>query len=113
MTSPVAFARADFDRLLGEHQQLLGLTNELEYRLYQLGEVPAGGPAAACRQAAAAVVGFLRDFLFRQDQQVLPVPDALTRERGTLDDPSHEPDNTPWVPVREGARHGPSLPPSR
>jgi hypothetical protein len=76
---PVALARADFEQALVEHQQLIDLVNELEYRLYQLGEVPSHEPVAACQQAAGALIGSPRAFLFRHDQQVLPVLDALTR----------------------------------
>jgi hypothetical protein len=68
--------RADFEALLAEQERLVELCNELEYRLYQLGQ-DAGEPATACQQAGGALVGALRDHLFRQDQQVLPVLDAL------------------------------------
>jgi hypothetical protein len=75
-----SFSRADFEQLLAQQQQLIELTNELEYRLYALGEVPPGGPAHACQQAAGMLVGTLRAFLFRQDQHVLPVLDVLSRQ---------------------------------
>jgi hypothetical protein len=73
-----SFARADFEQLLGAHQQLIELANDLEYQLYRLGEQPDGSPAAACQQAAGALLGRLRDVLFRHDQQVFPLLDSLS-----------------------------------
>ena len=75
-----SFARADFEQLLGAHQQLIELANDLEYQLYRLGEPPGDSPAAACQQAAGALLGSLRDVLFRHDQQVLPLLEALSGE---------------------------------
>jgi hypothetical protein len=74
------FSRADFDQLLAQQQQLIELSNELEYRLYRMGEAPPDSPAQACQQAGGALLGVLRTFLFRQDQQVLPVLDALSED---------------------------------
>ena len=77
---PGSFSRADFEQLLGAHQQLIDLANDLEYQLYRLGEQPGDSPAAACQQAAGALLGRLRDLLFRHDQQVLPLLDALSAD---------------------------------
>jgi hypothetical protein len=74
------FSRADFEQLLGAHQQLIDLANDLEYQLYRLGEQPVGSPAAACQQVAGALLGRLRDVLFRHDQQVLPLLGTLSSE---------------------------------
>jgi len=77
---PPSFSRAAFGQLLGAHQQLIDLANDLEYQLHRLGEQQVGSPAAACQQAAGALLGRLRDVLFRHDQQVLPLLDALSAE---------------------------------
>jgi hypothetical protein len=77
--NPPAISRPDFDQFLAEQQQLIALTNELEYCLYALGEGPLTEPVQACQQSAGTLVGALRAFLFRQDQQVLPILDALSR----------------------------------
>jgi hypothetical protein len=74
-----ALSRTDFDQLLAQQRRLIELTNELEYCLYTLGEVPPAGPVQACRRTAGVLVAALRDFLFRQDQRVLPVLDELSR----------------------------------
>jgi hemerythrin-like domain-containing protein len=68
-------SRAEFERLVAEHEQLIGAVNDLEYRLYRLGE--GADHLTACRQAAGALIGLLRDHLFRQDQQVLPLLDRI------------------------------------
>jgi hypothetical protein len=73
--------RAEFEQILEEQRGLVELANELEYRLYLLGQGPADAPAVACQQAGGALLGALRDFLFRQDQQVLPVLDELSAGR--------------------------------
>jgi hypothetical protein len=78
----VTLSRADFDRLVEEHRQLIRLTNELEFRLYQMGEAPAPEQAAECRQAAGTLIGLLRNVLFRHDQQVLPVLEGLVEDGG-------------------------------
>jgi hypothetical protein len=75
-----SFSRTAFEQLLGAHQQLIDLANDLEHQLYRLGEQPGDSPAAACQQAAGALLGRLRDVLFRHDQQVLPLLDALSGE---------------------------------
>jgi len=75
--SNFSFRRADFDHLVEEHQKLIELANQLEYRLYLLGEHPPGEPVADCQQAAGALIGLLRNVLFHHDQQVLPVLEAL------------------------------------
>lgn len=78
MNQELTIPRADFEELLAQHQELVRLANELEYRLYCLGEPTAAGPVSDCQQAAGALIGQLRTVLFRHDQQVLPVLDALT-----------------------------------
>jgi hypothetical protein len=78
MTTPPSFARPDFEQLVAAHQRLIELANDLEYQLYRLGEVPGGERVTECQQAAGALVGLLRDVLFRHDQQVLPLLDALS-----------------------------------
>ena len=70
-------SRPEFEQLVSEHGRLIGLANELEYRLYHLGEQPPGSPVAECQQAGGALLGSLRSFLFRQDQRVLLVLEAL------------------------------------
>jgi hypothetical protein len=70
-------SRADFEQLLAEHLRLIHLANVLEFQLHLLGESPPDSPAAGCQQAAGALLGALRNFLFRQDQHVLPVLESL------------------------------------
>ena len=70
--------RADFEGLLAQHQELIRLANELEYHLYRLGERTEPGPVSDCQQAAGALIGLLRNVLFRHDQQVLPVLESFT-----------------------------------
>jgi hypothetical protein len=77
MTTPT-LARADFEQLLAAHQRLIELANDLEYQVYRLGEVPGNERVTECQRAAGALVGLLRDVLFRHDQQVLPLLDALS-----------------------------------
>lgn len=74
--SPTIF-RTDFEELLAQHQELIHLANELEFQLYRLGEPAEPGPVSDCQQAAGALIGLLRTVLFRHDQQVLPVLEAL------------------------------------
>jgi hypothetical protein len=69
---PDELLREDFEQIVAEHGHLVRLMNELEYRLYALNELPPSEPVTACQQAAGALLGALRSFLFRQDQQVLP-----------------------------------------
>ncbi len=76
MSTP-RFTRQDFDEVLREHQELVDLANELELRVYLLGEAAPGSPVVACQKAAGALIGALRTHLFRQDQQVLPVLEGL------------------------------------
>jgi hypothetical protein len=72
-----SFNRADFDTLVAAHRELVRLANELEYQLYRLGESPAADRVAECQQAGGALLGRVRDLLFRHDQQVLPMLEAL------------------------------------
>jgi hypothetical protein len=78
MTAPPPLSRADFEQLLAAHQRLIELANDLEYQLYRLGEVPGNERVTDCQQAAGALLGLLRDVLFRHDQQVLPLLDSLS-----------------------------------
>lgn len=73
MTNPLTLSRADFEQLLTEHRRLVELANELELQVYQLGEEPAESPITGCQQAAGALIDSLRQFLFRQDQQIFPI----------------------------------------
>lgn len=73
--------RADFDSLVADHERLVGLINDLEYRLYALGERPDDAPLTACQQAAGALIAALREVLFRHDQQVLPLLEASVQEQ--------------------------------
>jgi hypothetical protein len=79
MSSPPRLDRADFDRLVAEHQEVVRLANELELQLYRLGELADGAHVAPCQQAGGELIGLLRSLLFRHDQQVLPLLDALCR----------------------------------
>jgi hypothetical protein len=74
--TPRPLTRMEFDALLEEQQSLIGLVNDLEYRLYCLGETFTPESVNECRQAAGTLVGALRSFLYRQDQQVLPLLEA-------------------------------------
>jgi hypothetical protein len=75
--TPSPLSRPEFEQLLAEHRQLIRLTNELEYHLYQIGAEPTPERIAACQQAAGALIGQLRSALFRHDQRVLPILEAL------------------------------------
>jgi len=84
MTAPTPeLRREDFEQLLEEHQRLIGLANDVEYCLHAL----AGGPSEenlhALQQSAGTLVSVLRGHLFRQDQQVLPLLDRLSRSTRT------------------------------
>lgn len=70
-------SQAAFDEILDEHTELVRLTNELELRLYELGEqLPSDQqPVENCRQAASALISRLRSTLFRFDQQIYPLLD--------------------------------------
>jgi hypothetical protein len=78
MNQTPTMPRNDFDELLTQHQELIRLANDLEYQIYRLGEQTELGPVSDCQQAAGALIGLLRTVLFRHDQQVLPVLEALT-----------------------------------
>jgi hemerythrin-like domain-containing protein len=68
-------SRQAFDELIREHQMLVHLTNELELRIYSLGEqdAPSRERVAECQQAAGRLIGQLRQTLFRFDQQIYPL----------------------------------------
>ncbi len=72
--------RDEFDGMLAEHQQLIDLVNDLELRLYQLGESPPDDRVAQCQQVAGTLIGALRNMLFRQDQTVLPLLERMAGE---------------------------------
>jgi hypothetical protein len=74
--TPQALTRSEFDALVEEQQGLISLVNDLEYRLYCLGDTFTPQSVNECRQAAGTLVGALRSFLYRQDQQVLPLLEA-------------------------------------
>ncbi|MBL8797488.1 MAG: hypothetical protein JNM56_26545 [Planctomycetia bacterium] len=78
MNQTPTMPRDDFDELLTQHQELIRLANDLEYQIYRLGEQSELGPVSDCQHAAGALIGLLRIVLFRHDQQVLPVLEALT-----------------------------------
>jgi hypothetical protein len=69
--------RRDFEQLVDEHRQLIGLANQLEYQLYRLGGSATPDHVGECQQVAGNLIGVLRNHLFRQDQEVLPVLEAL------------------------------------
>lgn len=65
--------RRDFEVLLSQHWQLIQLANDLEYQLYSVGDCAGPERVQACQQSAGALIKLLREFLFRHDQQVLPI----------------------------------------
>jgi hypothetical protein len=77
MSQPIRLLRADFERVLQGRRELIHHINELEYQLYGLGDPCSPERMRACRQAAGALIGLLRDELFHQDQHILPVLEAL------------------------------------
>lgn len=64
-------SREEFDRLVAGQCGLVRSANDLEYRLYLLGE-PQDERVADLRQAAGDLVTRLRDVLLLWDQAVLP-----------------------------------------
>jgi hypothetical protein len=70
------FSRDKLDHLLAEHRRVVHLMNDLEYHLYQIGE-PAEPAVRECQQAAGALIGCLRDLLFRHDQEVFPALESV------------------------------------
>ena len=76
MSPPVSLSRADFELLVAEHEEVIRLANELEYLLHRLGSCQHGERVTTCQQAGGALIGHLRDLLFRHDQQILPVLEA-------------------------------------
>jgi hypothetical protein len=77
MSHSSALSRADFEHLLGEQHQLIELSNQLEYHLYRLGELPPNERVTECQQAGGTLIGLLRKVLFRNDQQIFPLLDSL------------------------------------
>jgi hypothetical protein len=78
MSPSPPISRTDFENLLSQHRQLIELANDLEYQMYRLGELPPEGRVSDCQQAGGSLVGLLRDYLFRIDQQVFPQVDSST-----------------------------------
>jgi hemerythrin-like domain-containing protein len=73
-------SRQDFEQLVDEHRQLIDLANQLEYQLYRLGESAMPDHVSDCQQVTGNLIGLLRNHLFRQDQEVLPVVEAALGE---------------------------------
>jgi hypothetical protein len=67
----------DFEQLLADQQQLIELANQLEYQLYRLGELSPDERVTDCQQAGGSLIGLLRNVLYRNDQQVLPLLDSM------------------------------------
>jgi hypothetical protein len=72
-----AISQDEFETLLAQHRQLIQLTSDLEYQIYRLGELPPDERLSDCQRVGGSLIGLLRDHLFRQDQQVLPILEAL------------------------------------
>jgi hypothetical protein len=79
MNPTMSFSRADFESLLDQHRQLIDLTTDLEYQMYCLAELRADERVSDCQRAGGSIIGVLRDFLFRQDQQVMPLIESALR----------------------------------
>src|SRR5215831_13898803 len=77
--------RADFERLVAEHEEVIRLANELEYQLYCLGTAQDTQHVTECQQAGGALLARLRGLLFRHDQQILPLLEA-----GLADNPEED-----------------------
>jgi hypothetical protein len=80
MIAPQPLCQEEFEELLGQHRWLVRLANDLEYQLYRLGETPGPETVRGCQQAGGALIGVLRDVLYRHDQQVLPLVERFLRE---------------------------------
>ena len=78
MTPPLNFSRADFEQVLAEYRTVIEATNELEYCVYHLGQLPPTPPLTSCQQAAGTLIGAIRHFLFLLDAQALPALDAMS-----------------------------------
>lgn len=72
MSTPAPLSPEERDALLADYHHLVGLVNDLEYQVYLLGDLPGHEQLIPCQQAAGALIGRLRPFLFRLDQQVFP-----------------------------------------
>jgi len=77
MTESAPISRSEFTALLNEMQRLVAHVNDLEYHIHALGADVSGESAIYCQQAAGALIGLLRGFLFRLDQQVLPLLEQM------------------------------------
>jgi hypothetical protein len=83
MTTPLPeFHRSDFELLVDEHQRLIALANDVEFCLHALSGGVNEETIHALQQSTGGLVRVLRQYLFRQDQQVLPVVDTLSRSSG-------------------------------
>jgi hypothetical protein len=79
MTTPLPeIQRSDFEQLLDEHQRLVGLANDVEFCLHSLAGGGSEEAIHALQLSTGSLVRLLRQYLFRQDQQVLPVIDTLS-----------------------------------
>ena len=81
-----SLTRADFERLVAEHEEVIRLANELEYQLYRLGTAQDTEHVTECQQAGGALLGRLRGLLFRHDQQILPFLEAALADNPKEDD---------------------------
>ena len=78
MTTPMPeFRRGDFERLLDEHRRLIELANDVEFCLHALSSGVTEENLRALQQSTGTLVSVLRNHLFRQDQHVLPLVDAI------------------------------------
>ena len=78
MNTTTPISRTDFENLLSQHRQLIELANDLEYQMYRLGELTPDERVSDCQRGGGSLVGSLRDYLFRLDQQVFPLLDSST-----------------------------------
>ena len=77
--------RAEFESLVSGEQEVVRLVNRLEYALYLLGERADPDRVTECQQAAGALIGTLRPFLFQLDQRIFPLLDEMTAGEGSRD----------------------------
>lgn len=87
----ISFTPQEFDQTLTDHQRLIELTNDLEYRLHVLAGDTTPESVSACQLAAGSLVEALRQHLFHQDQVVLPLLDRLVVASRSRTEPFGEP----------------------
>ena len=81
MTEPLAvFRREDFELLLDEHRRIIELANEVEFHLHALAGGASADTVQALQESAGSLLTGLRGYLFRLDQQVLPIVDAASQQ---------------------------------